>query len=175
VYDRRVGQVFSWARSRVGDHAADLTAEVFARAWLKRRSFRDEADGSTLPWLYGIAQNVLRDSLRRNRVEDRARRKLGLPIEVAPVALTIGSQSCVATTDSSGHGTCQITLAQTPGPYTLTASFAGDSAYAPVSGSAPFNINPEDATLTHNGASSNDYHDTLAASATLVGRLYSRR
>jgi RNA polymerase sigma factor (sigma-70 family) len=84
LYDRHVSQLHSWARSRVADHAADLTAEVFARAWLSRRSFRDQADGSAFPWLCGIAHNVLRDSLRRRRVEDRARRRLGLPVTVAP-------------------------------------------------------------------------------------------
>jgi RNA polymerase sigma-70 factor (ECF subfamily) len=84
LYDRHVAQVFSWARARVGDYAADLTAEVFARAWLSRGSFRDEADGSGLPWLYGIAHNVLRDSLRKRRVEDRARARLGLPRAIAP-------------------------------------------------------------------------------------------
>jgi RNA polymerase sigma-70 factor (ECF subfamily) len=83
VYDRQVGRVFGWARARVGAHAADLTAEVFARAWLSRRRFRDEADGSAWPWLHGIAQNVLRDSLRRRRVEDAARARLGLPLAVA--------------------------------------------------------------------------------------------
>jgi len=41
IYDRHVGELFLWARSRVGNHAADLTAEVFARAWLQRRSFRE--------------------------------------------------------------------------------------------------------------------------------------
>jgi RNA polymerase sigma-70 factor (ECF subfamily) len=84
LYDRHVDRLFSWARARVGDHAADLTAEVFARAWLKRDSFRDQADGSALPWLYGIAQNVLRDSLRSRRMEDQARARLGLPRAVAP-------------------------------------------------------------------------------------------
>ena len=84
LYDRHVGQLFSWARARVGDHAADLTAEVFARAWLSRGSFRDDAGGSAFPWLFGIARNVLHDSLRRRRVEDRARRRLGLPPVVAP-------------------------------------------------------------------------------------------
>ena len=84
VYDRHAASVFAWARARTGEHAADLTAEVFARAWLCRRSFRDQADGSAFPWLCGIAGNVLRDSLRRRRVEDRARRRLGLPSAVAP-------------------------------------------------------------------------------------------
>jgi RNA polymerase sigma-70 factor (ECF subfamily) len=84
VYDRHVSAVFGWARRRVGEHAADLTAEVFARAWLSRRSFRDLADGSAFPWLCGIAQNVLLDSLRRRRVENRARAQLGLPRQVDP-------------------------------------------------------------------------------------------
>ena len=79
VYDRYVGQVFAWARARVGEHAADLTAEVFARAWLGRSRFRHEDDVSALPWLLGIARNVLRESLRKRRVEDAARRRLGMP------------------------------------------------------------------------------------------------
>ena len=83
VYDRHVGQVLAWARARVGEHAADLTAEVFARAWLNRGRFRDQDGAPALPWLLGIAQNVLRDSLRKRRVEDAARRRLGLPRMIA--------------------------------------------------------------------------------------------
>jgi RNA polymerase sigma-70 factor, ECF subfamily len=79
VYDRHAPQVFAWSRARVGDHAADLTAEVFARAWLARSRFRPEGEGSALPWLLGIARNVLRESLRKRRVEDAARRRLGMP------------------------------------------------------------------------------------------------
>ena len=84
VYDRHVGQVLAWARARVGEHAADLTAEVFARAWLNRGRFRDQDGAPALPWLLGIARNVLRDSLRKRRVEDTARRRLGLPPMIAP-------------------------------------------------------------------------------------------
>jgi RNA polymerase sigma-70 factor (ECF subfamily) len=79
VYDRYVGHVLAWARARVGEHAADLTAEVFARAWLSRSRFRHENETSALPWLLGIARNVLRESLRKRRVEDAARRRLGMP------------------------------------------------------------------------------------------------
>jgi RNA polymerase sigma-70 factor (ECF subfamily) len=84
IYDRYVSQVFGWARARVGERAADLTAEVFARAWLSRGRFRARGDMPALPWLLGSAQNVLRDSLRKRRVEDAARRRLGLPRTVAP-------------------------------------------------------------------------------------------
>jgi RNA polymerase sigma-70 factor (ECF subfamily) len=79
VYDRHAAQVLAWARARVGEHAADLTAEVFARAWLRRSRFRGESEVSALPWLLGIARNVLRESLRKRRVEDAARRQLGMP------------------------------------------------------------------------------------------------
>ena len=46
-----------------------------------RRSFRDEANGSALPWLFGIALNVARESARKDAVETR--RRLGLPTDLA--------------------------------------------------------------------------------------------
>jgi RNA polymerase sigma-70 factor (ECF subfamily) len=83
LYRRHAPAVLAWFRSRIDWAAADLTAETFARAWLSRRRFRDERDGSALPWLLGIARNVLRESARRDRVETRARERLGLPLELA--------------------------------------------------------------------------------------------
>jgi len=83
LYRRHVSAVHAWFRRRLEWAAADLTAEAFAQAWLSRRSFRDEADGSALPWLLGIARNVARESARRNEVETRARRRLGLPTDLA--------------------------------------------------------------------------------------------
>jgi RNA polymerase sigma factor (sigma-70 family) len=78
-YDRYVAEVLRWAERRVGEYAADLTAETFAQAWLVRRRYREHPSGSALPWLFGIARNVLRESLRKRQVEDGARRRLGLP------------------------------------------------------------------------------------------------
>jgi RNA polymerase sigma-70 factor, ECF subfamily len=83
LYRRHVAAVYAWFRSRIAWAASDLTAETFAQAWLSRRTFRDEAKGSALPWLLGIARNVARESARRNAVETRARRRLGLPIDLA--------------------------------------------------------------------------------------------
>ena len=83
LYRRHVWTVHGWFRRRLEWAANDLTAEAFAQAWLSRRSFRDEADGSALPWLFGIARNVARESARRNEVETRARRRLGLPTDLA--------------------------------------------------------------------------------------------
>jgi RNA polymerase sigma factor (sigma-70 family) len=82
LYDRHVGKILAWSSVRVGDYDADLTAEVFAAAWNSRKRFRDEHDGTALPWLYGIAHNVFRSSLRKRRVEYSARERLGLPITV---------------------------------------------------------------------------------------------
>jgi RNA polymerase sigma-70 factor (ECF subfamily) len=83
LYARHVETVYRWFRRRLDWAAGDLTAETFARAWLGRRRFRDERDGSALPWLLGIAANVLADTVRRNRIETRARERLGLPLDLA--------------------------------------------------------------------------------------------
>jgi RNA polymerase sigma factor (sigma-70 family) len=83
LYRRHVETVHGWFRHRIEAAASDLTAETFAQAWLSRRRFRDQRDGSALPWLLGVARNVLRASARRHRVETRARAKLGLPVDLA--------------------------------------------------------------------------------------------
>lgn len=86
LYERHVRAVFAWFDRRLSWAAADLTAETFARAWLRRGRFRDERSGSALPWLLGIAANVLRESVRRDRLDTRARARLGLPLHLADEA-----------------------------------------------------------------------------------------
>src|SRR5580765_7548890 len=73
LYSRHVDDVYHWFRRRIEWTASDLTAETFARAWLARGRFRDERDGSALPWLLGIAGNLLADTVRRDHIETRAR------------------------------------------------------------------------------------------------------
>jgi DNA-directed RNA polymerase specialized sigma24 family protein len=61
LYRRHATAVNRWFRGRTDDRVAeDLTAETFAQAVLSLRRFRDEADGSAAPWLFGIAKNLLR-------------------------------------------------------------------------------------------------------------------
>lgn len=62
--------------------SADLAAEVFAAVLLSAGRFRRSEIDSAWPWVCGIAQNKLRESRRRGRVEDRARRRLCLEPEV---------------------------------------------------------------------------------------------
>jgi RNA polymerase sigma-70 factor (ECF subfamily) len=83
LYRRHVRRVYAWFERRVAWAAADLTAETFARAWVRRHGFRDEHDGWALPWLLGIAHNVLRESVRRDRIESRARERLALPTDLS--------------------------------------------------------------------------------------------
>jgi RNA polymerase sigma-70 factor (ECF subfamily) len=80
LYDRYAEQIHRFAYRRTGDADAahDLTAETFAQAWLSRRRFRDRAGGIAGPWLYGVARNVIRQSVRRRRLELAACAKLGL-------------------------------------------------------------------------------------------------
>jgi RNA polymerase sigma-70 factor (ECF subfamily) len=80
-YERPVAAFFVRAVGS-GELAADLTAETFAEALSSARRF-DPALGRASAWLFGIARHVLARSRERGRVEDRARRRLGLP----PLAL----------------------------------------------------------------------------------------
>lgn len=77
-YDRYLPVVLRWALRETGNRelAADLTAEVFAASLLASRRYK-QTDASVGAWLLGIARNKLRESRRRGRVEDAARRKLG--------------------------------------------------------------------------------------------------
>jgi len=61
------------------------------------------------------------------------------------------SDVCFATTDGTGSASCSIKVSQTPGPSTVTASFAGDSFYTPASSSRSFTITREETTLTFTG------------------------
>jgi RNA polymerase sigma factor (sigma-70 family) len=80
LYERHAARIYGYHLRRAHDaHAAhDLTAETFAQAWLSRARFRDEADGSAGPWLFGIARHVLLVSVRQRRLESSACARLGV-------------------------------------------------------------------------------------------------
>jgi RNA polymerase sigma factor (sigma-70 family) len=83
LYARHVADVHVWLSRRLAWAASDLTAETFARALLNRDGFRNDRDGCALPWLLGIARNVLLETIRADRLETRARERLGLPLDLA--------------------------------------------------------------------------------------------
>jgi RNA polymerase sigma-70 factor, ECF subfamily len=84
-YDRFEDAVLALFYRATGraDIAADLAAETFAAALASAGRF-DPSLGSARGWLFGIARHQLADTWERGRVEDRARRRLGLE----PLALT---------------------------------------------------------------------------------------
>ena len=84
-YDRYAVWIRSWFIRHTGSETAslDLTAETFAQAWHASQRFRDEADGSGAPWLFGIARNLLRQYHKHNRIESAARARMGLEVSFA--------------------------------------------------------------------------------------------
>jgi len=80
LYRRHAQAVHAFFASRAQQAAGELTAETFAQAALSLRRFRDEAGGSALPWLYGIARNLLYRYQASRRVESRARERLKMSL-----------------------------------------------------------------------------------------------
>jgi RNA polymerase sigma-70 factor, ECF subfamily len=67
LYERHAAAVFRYLARRAGPSAAeDLLSEVFIAALDGRARVVAHDSGSALPWLYGIAMNVLRRHFRRN-------------------------------------------------------------------------------------------------------------
>jgi len=77
-YREHLDGVVAFFRRRVpdGELAFDLAAETFAAVVSSAHAY--EGDGPAVAWLYGIARNKLRESLRRGRVEAGARQRLGM-------------------------------------------------------------------------------------------------
>jgi RNA polymerase sigma-70 factor (ECF subfamily) len=64
LYERYAGRVLAYARRHTNrDDAQDVVAETFHIAWRRRDVVPEEA----LPWLLGVARNVLRSQWRTAR------------------------------------------------------------------------------------------------------------
>jgi PKD repeat protein len=90
------------------------------------------------------------------------------PLASKTISFTLGAQSCSGVTDVSGAASCTLTLNQVPGPYTVTASFAGDSVYGDSTDSAAFTLTKEETTLSYTGPTVILSGGTLTVTATLV-------
>jgi RNA polymerase sigma factor (sigma-70 family) len=81
LFDRYAGAVYTYLFRRLGDwsEAEDLTSAVFLQAWRRRSDVVFDRD-SALPWLFGVANGLLRNATRARqrhaallaRVRDRA-------------------------------------------------------------------------------------------------------
>lgn len=104
-YDRFEADVlaFFYRATRRADIAADLTAEVFAQALQSAPTF-NPALGAARAWLFGIARHELADLWERGRVEDRARRRLGME----PLSLTDEAIERIEQLEGSGAGALRL-------------------------------------------------------------------
>jgi RNA polymerase sigma factor (sigma-70 family) len=110
-YRRHLDLVVAFLRPRVmePEMAFDLSAETFAAAVSSAARYRPgQAPASA--WLLGIARNKLLESLRRGRVEDQARRSLGL----APIALDDDDLRAVDERAEAGAAGLEALLAELP-------------------------------------------------------------
>jgi RNA polymerase sigma factor (sigma-70 family) len=85
LYDRYETALIGYLLRRTGnvEVAVDLASEVFAAALGAAHRYRPAPGRTAAAWLFTIAQNILRDSIRRGRVEARARRRVGIREAVA--------------------------------------------------------------------------------------------
>lgn len=69
LYQRHRLEIVAYCRRRVADESvADLVSEVFLVAW---RRIGDVPEGAELPWLYGVARNVVSNHHRGHRRRSR--------------------------------------------------------------------------------------------------------
>lgn len=118
LYQQHKDRVFALARRMTGaEHAAELTQDVFVRAWQKLGTFRGEAQFGT--WLHRLAVNLIL-SRRASFATHRARfidgdepletiparasgRELGLDFEGAIAALPEGARAVFVLHDIEGY------------------------------------------------------------------------
>lgn len=118
LYEEHKGRVWALARRMTGpEHAAELTQDVFVRAWQKLGTFRGEARFST--WLHRLAVNLIL-SRRAAFAKHRARfladddilehlparangRELGMDFEAAIDTLPDGARAIFVLYDIEGY------------------------------------------------------------------------
>jgi len=70
LWDRCAASVYAYAARRIGpDRAGDVVSETFLVAWRRL----DDVSGIDLPWLYGVARNVVRQDIRSSSRNERLR------------------------------------------------------------------------------------------------------
>ena len=79
LFERHATAIYNYCFRRVGDWsvAEDLLSIVFLEAWRSRR--KQLPPGKVLPWLYGIATNVVRNRRRSERRYRVALSRVPLP------------------------------------------------------------------------------------------------
>jgi RNA polymerase sigma-70 factor (ECF subfamily) len=87
LWDRHARRIYRFCFRRTADRelAEDLTSIVFLEAWRHRREMGTTTE-SELPWLYGVAANVLRNQWRSQRRYRAALARLPRPRDDSDLA-----------------------------------------------------------------------------------------
>lgn len=87
LFDRHARAVHRFCARRTADlaMAEDLTSATFLEAWRHRHRAPFQDAESALPWLLGVANNVVRNALRGRRRDRAATARLPIPSD-APAA-----------------------------------------------------------------------------------------
>lgn len=80
LFERHATAIYNYCFRRIGDWdaAEDLVSIVFLEAWRRRK--KDLPPGKILPWLYGIATNVVRNRRRSERRYRAALARMPAPL-----------------------------------------------------------------------------------------------
>lgn len=82
LFERHFAAVYRYLRRRVGDASAEeLAAETFLRAFAGRERYRPHSSTSALPWLFGIATNLMLEQARRQERQKRAYDRVAVAAE----------------------------------------------------------------------------------------------
>lgn len=86
LFERHANSLYNYCFRRVGDWmtAEDLLSVVFLEGWRRRQ--QDLPPGKVLPWLYGIATNVVRNQHRSQRRYAAALQRVPAPRPGQPFA-----------------------------------------------------------------------------------------
>jgi RNA polymerase sigma factor (sigma-70 family) len=129
-YREHLDTIVAFFKRRVGDRelAFDLTAETFAAVVVSAGAY--SGDSSPVAWLFGIARNKLRESLRRERVADAARRRLGME------AIALDDEALLRVEERAGSGESRLAraLEELPEPTrkTLLARLVEEQEYGEI-------------------------------------------
>ena len=110
LFERYAGEIYNYCFRRIGEWSAaeDALSIVFLEAW--RRRAKELPPGKVLPWLYGIATNVVRN---RRRSERRYRAALSR-VPAPPSEPDIGEDVLARLDDERRIGPALELLAKLP-------------------------------------------------------------
>ena len=146
------------------EHASTQTGSVVSQSLTCQQQTCTGAQApTTLVWS-GPTQGTYHDPVQLQATLTSA----GSPVPDKTVSLTAGAESCQGTTDSNGVASCSVTLGDTPGAVSASASFATTPDYLGSSvGPLGFTVLKAPTALSYTGDTTGDYHDQVTLSGHL--------